>query len=103
VVAKTLWAGLRARPGPLTRLSYLTCKVKAPDDDDYKKLVRMISYIKGTINLPLRLSVDGSRVVKWWVDAWHATRKACGVRLGEQCLLDGVVSIAHPEYKNSKL
>jgi lambda repressor-like predicted transcriptional regulator len=75
VVAKTLWAGLRARPDLLTTLSYLTCRVKAPDVDDYKKLVRMQSYIKGTVNLPLRLSVNGSQVVKWWVDASYTTRK----------------------------
>jgi len=35
-VAKVLWAAMRARPDLLTTLSYLTCKVKKPDEDDYK-------------------------------------------------------------------
>jgi hypothetical protein len=72
VVAKTLWTALWARPDLLTTLSFLTCKVKAPDEDDQKKLIRMISYIKGTIDLPLILSADGTRIVKWWVDASYA-------------------------------
>ena len=52
IVAKVLWAAMRATPDLLTTLSYLTCKVKKPDEDDYKKLIRMLSYIKETITLP---------------------------------------------------
>ena len=75
IVAKALWAALCAHPDLLTTLSFLTCKVKAPDKDDYKKLTQMISYIKGTIDLPLKLSADRTSIVKWWVDASYATRK----------------------------
>jgi hypothetical protein len=38
VVAKVLWAATRLRPDVLTTLSCLTCQVKAPDQDDLKKL-----------------------------------------------------------------
>jgi hypothetical protein len=71
IVAKTLWAALWARPDLLTTLSFLTCKVKAPDEDDFKKLTQMVSYIKGTIDLPLILSANGTRIVEWWVDEKH--------------------------------
>ena len=74
-VARILWGAMRARPDLLTTLSYLTCKVRAPDEDDFKKLIRLICYIKGTIELPLIMTTDGSRVVKWWVDASFGTRK----------------------------
>jgi hypothetical protein len=74
-VARVLWGAMRARPDLLTTLSYLTCKVKAPDEDDLKKLIRLVGYIRGTIELPLILTADGSRVVKWWVDASFATCK----------------------------
>jgi hypothetical protein len=74
-VAKVLWAALRARPDLLTALSFLTSRVKAPDEDDQKKLVRMLSYLKHTINLPIILSADGSGVIKWHIDASFATRK----------------------------
>jgi hypothetical protein len=34
VVAKVLWAATRVCPDLLTALSYLTCQVKAPDQDE---------------------------------------------------------------------
>jgi hypothetical protein len=71
---KTLWAAIRARPDLLTALSFLTCRVKAPDKDDLKNLIRMVSYIKSTINLTLNLSVDNLQIIKWWVDVSFATR-----------------------------
>ena len=75
VVAKMLWAALRARPDLLTALSFLTSKVQSPNVDDYKKLCRTLSYLAGTITLPLILSADGTHVIKWWVDASFATRR----------------------------
>ena len=36
--------------------------------------MRLKTYIKGTINLPPRLSGDNTGVVKWWIDASFATR-----------------------------
>jgi hypothetical protein len=74
VVAKVLWAATRVRPDLLTTLSYLTCQVKAPDQDDMKKLIRMITYIRNTINLPLILGMKGSKEMKWWIDASFGTR-----------------------------
>jgi hypothetical protein len=63
-LAKTLWEALRARPDLLTALLFLTCSVKEPDQDNLKKLVQMVSYIQSTINLPLKLSMGGSSIVK---------------------------------------
>jgi hypothetical protein len=48
------------RPDLLTALSYLTCQVKAPDQDNMKKLVGMITYICNTINLPLTIGMTDS-------------------------------------------
>jgi hypothetical protein len=50
-VAKVLWATTGVCPDLLTTLSYLNFQVKAPDDDDIKILVRMITYIRDTVNL----------------------------------------------------
>jgi hypothetical protein len=74
VVAKVLWAAIRVRPDLLTTLSYLTCQVKAPDEDDIKKLVRMIAYIRDTVNLPLTLGMENLNELRWWVDASFGTR-----------------------------
>ena len=40
--------------------------------DDYKKEARVIKYLRGTIDMPLRLQGDGSGVIKWYVDASYA-------------------------------
>ena len=44
-------------------------RVKAPDDDDWKKLLQLMQYIKCTIRLPLILSADNLNIIKLWVDA----------------------------------
>jgi hypothetical protein len=74
VVAKVLWAATRVRPDLLTALSYLTCQVKAPDQDYMKKLVRMNTYIRNTIDLSLTIGMNDSKEMRWWVDASFGTR-----------------------------
>ena len=49
--------------------------MRGPDNDDYKKLVRVMKYIQGTIGLPLILSIDKSGNIKWYVDAAFAVHK----------------------------
>ena len=41
----------------------------SPDTDDYKKLARVIRYLRGTVNMPLTLEADNLNIIKWWVDA----------------------------------
>ena len=74
-VAKLLWVAMRARPDILTALSFLTTRVKAPDKDDWKKLLRLLCYLNFTIHLCLRLSWDGSGIAKWLIDAAFANRE----------------------------
>ena len=44
-------------------------RVRGPDTDDWKKLVHLMKYLRGTRRLALILSADGSGILKWWVDA----------------------------------
>ena len=74
IVAKVLWASIRARPDLLTAISFLTSRVKSPTQDDYKKLVRMLTYLRDTIGLVLTLACDNTGIVKWWADAAYAVR-----------------------------
>jgi hypothetical protein len=68
--AKLLFLSKRARPDVLTAVAFLTTRVvRSPDEDDYKKLARCMQYLRGTLNLPLRMESDDMHVVKWWVDA----------------------------------
>jgi hypothetical protein len=72
-VAQCLFLTKRARPDISTAVAFLTTRVKGPDKDDWKKLVRMIRHLRGTTQLPLILRADSVPVPKWWVDGSHAT------------------------------
>jgi hypothetical protein len=72
-VAKCLFLTKRARPDIATAVAFLTTRVKASDEDDWKKLTRMIRYLRGSIELSLILRADSVPVPKWWVDGSHAT------------------------------
>ena len=45
VVAQLLFVAQRGRPDLETVVSFLSKRVQAPDEDDYKKLARAIKYI----------------------------------------------------------
>ena len=50
-------------------VSFLTTPVKAPDEDDWGKLVRVLTYINGTWYMKLILSADETNfTVHWYVD-----------------------------------
>jgi hypothetical protein len=72
LVAKTLYATKRARPDTCTAIAFLTTRVRAPDKDDWTKLVHLMKYLRGTRTLPLILSANKSGILKWWVDASFA-------------------------------
>jgi hypothetical protein len=52
-VAKLLFLSKRARPDIQTSVAFLCTRVKEPDHDDYKKLARVMKYLRGTRTLPL--------------------------------------------------
>ena len=74
-VAQLLYLSKRARLDIQISVSLLCTRVRGPDTDDYKKLVRVIKYIQGTIGLPMILSIDKSGNIKWYVDASFAVHK----------------------------
>jgi hypothetical protein len=73
--AKLLFLCKQARPDIQTPISFLCTRVKNPDADDYKKLGRVMKYLRGTLHMPLTLEADDLQIVKWWVDASFAVHK----------------------------
>ena len=71
-VAKLLFLCKRARPDIQTAVAFLCTRVKGPDSDDYKKLTRVMKYLRGTSDMPLTLEASDMHVMKWWVDASFA-------------------------------
>jgi hypothetical protein len=71
-VAKLMFLCKRARPDTQTAVAFLCTRVKAPDHDDYKKLGRVMKYLRGTIDMPLTLEANNLHIIKRWVDASYA-------------------------------
>jgi hypothetical protein len=74
IVAKLLFVATRARPDFQPTISFLTSRCAKADIDDWKKLKRLLSYIKGTMDLKLRLRANAMNIVMWWADAAYAVR-----------------------------
>ena len=70
--AKLLFLCKRARPDIQTAVAFLCTRVKASDEDDYKKLTRVMRYLRATADMPLTLEADNLQIVEWWVDASYA-------------------------------
>ena len=73
-VAKLLFLTQRARPDIGTGISFLCTRVQKPDEDDYKKLGRVLRYLKATKDLYLTLEASDQNEldIRWWVDASFA-------------------------------
>ena len=84
-IAKLLFAAKRARPDIQTAIAFLCTRMQAPDEDDWKKLVRVLGYVKETIFLPLTLGWDGTGNIYWYVGtsfaAHHNMRSHTGAMM----------------------
>ena len=77
MVAKILYASHRARPDVAVTTAFLCSRVKSPTEEDYKKLGRLIVYLRDTIELPLVLGSDGRDTLTWNIDASYAVHPDC--------------------------
>jgi hypothetical protein len=73
--ARLLFAAKRARPDLQVAVAYLCTRVKSPNQSDYRKLTRVIKYLRLTVSIPLILGWDGTGVLTWSVDASFAVHK----------------------------
>jgi hypothetical protein len=60
-----------------------------PDEDDYKKLTRVMRYLQGSLYLKLVLAADGTGRIQWWVDA------AYGVHMDMKSHTGGTMSLGY--------
>ena len=74
-VAKALFATKRSRPDIHTAVAFLTTRVRGPNEDYRKKLLRLMQYLRNTTDMPLTLHADGTNIVKWWVDGSYAVHQ----------------------------
>jgi hypothetical protein len=72
-VAKLLFLSKRVRPDILTAVSFLTTRVQTPDEDDLKKLGRVLKYLNMTKDLCMVLAPSCIDEVDIYVDASYGT------------------------------
>jgi hypothetical protein len=77
-VAKALFLCKRARPDIQPTVPFLCTRVTSSDEDDWKKLLRMMKYLEQTVDLELTLEASPEREVQmcmWYPDAAFAVHQ----------------------------
>ncbi len=72
ITAQLLFVSQRARPDLRTSVSFLTKRVKSPDEDDWKKLSRTVRYIRKTKFLRMRIEAAYLDQNHWFIDGAFA-------------------------------
>ena len=70
IVMKLLYLCRRTRQDIQTAVAFLCTRVKELDEDDYKKLAKVIQYLKG--NIDMTLTIEPTSSPQWWVDSSYA-------------------------------
>jgi hypothetical protein len=58
----------RARPDIEPAISFLSSRVNDANEGDWKKLLRVMSFLKGTIDDVLMLEADDTTALTWYID-----------------------------------
>ena len=59
----------RGRPDIMTGINFLSTCVRNPTESDWKKFIKLISYLKNSTKMKLVLEVNGTRTLKWFIDS----------------------------------
>jgi hypothetical protein len=81
-VAKTFFLCKRARPDLQAAVAFFSTRVKSCEEDDYKKLIRMLQFLRATRGDFLTLSAYSLHNVRCWVDASYAVHPDTRSRTG---------------------
>ena len=92
--AQLLFLSQRARPDMQTLASFLTKRVRSPDEDYWGKLRRGLMYLKGTLHMKLNITVDSLTTIKWYVDALYGVHSDCKGHTGMMMTLGAGASMA---------
>ena len=82
VVALLLFVSRRCRLDIQTAVAFLTTRVSKPTEDDWRKLKRVLQYLRGTIDLKLTLGADDILKAKSWVDVSYGVHDDCRSHTG---------------------
>ena len=69
---KAMFLCKQARMDIEPAVAFLATRVKEPNEQDWNKLMRMMRFLKGTINDVVQLEADDSQTLTWYIDAVFA-------------------------------
>ena len=99
-VAKCLFMAKRARPDIMPCISFLTTRVKSPTSEDLEKLITLLQFLKRTKHDNLKLSMKGTCIIKWYVDASFAVHPDMRSHTGAVMTLgDGAIQVTSTKQK----
>ena len=103
-VAQLLFASKRAKPDIQVCVAFLCTRVKALIEQKYKKLGKIISYLKETAHLPLVVGASDSGRLTWNIDASFEVHPDCKSRTGAYLTLGhgSILSISAKQKINTK-
>ena len=79
LVMQGLYLSQRGQPDIRMAISFLCSHLTCPDKDDYKKLTRLIRYLRHCLYMCLVLGKDSMDSMQWWIDASYAVHPdMCG-------------------------
>jgi hypothetical protein len=89
IVAKLLYISKRARIDIQLPVAFLCTRVTKSTEQDWKKLQRILQYLKGTINDVLIIGAYSLTTIQTWVDASYAVHQDMKSHTG------GAISFGH--------
>ena len=75
VTAKVLWKSQRSRPDLDTAVSFLCTRVKEPTEEDWRKLLRVICFLKATKNDKQIIGMDDLWSLRTWIDGSYVVHE----------------------------
>jgi hypothetical protein len=76
--AQLLFLSARVRRDIQPATAFLITQVRSPYEDDWGKVKRVLSYLKGTLHMPVILAADSLTLSRWWgVDVAYAMHDDC--------------------------
>ena len=91
IVARFLYVAKRTRPDLQVAVAFLCKQVKCPNVGDWKKLGRLVWYVRATVHLLLILGSDGTGNMVWSTNALFAVHMDMKSQIG-YCLTLGTGS-----------
>ena len=106
-MAQLLFAGIRCRNDTHTAIVLLMTRLRKPDKDEWRKLMRLLGFLKRTMKLPLILRAGGVNVLKGWVDSSYAAHDIMRGHMGGTMSMGkdergSIISISKNQNLNTK-